>query len=185
MIPEYKKPRTVEAIRGFLSNNLVQAVWISTLAAHEYGFQNQQRRQPHSCFVAFFFSAHCSLGTFYFILPLSPAPRSGQWLFQEPPAESKVLAARRKQSPSSSGHRLVQGPPAESKVLAANPFFPRLRSGHRLFQGPPAESKVLAAICHVSNILQSLSLRPLCIHAGRCIFTRQELGKYSRCPGPC
>ena len=54
--------------------NLGKAVWRATLATNECDRQNQKRPSRHCCCVAFFFSAHCSLGTFHFFRPPFPCP---------------------------------------------------------------------------------------------------------------
>jgi hypothetical protein len=82
---------------------LNKAVWRATLATNECDRQNQKRPSRHRCFVAFFFSAHCSLGTFHFFLPLSPrTPRPPV----RPPALSTAFTPKANSS-------------SESKFLAA------------------------------------------------------------------
>ena len=92
------------------SRNLGKADWRATLKANEFDRQNQKRPSRHRYFVAFFFSAHCSLGTFHFFLPpfsrtplfpalrssprLRPAGRSGHRLFQRPSPQKKFPSIR-------------------------------------------------------------------------------------------
>jgi hypothetical protein len=59
------------------------------LKTNECDCQNQQERLQHGCFVAFFFSTHCSLGTFHFFL-LFPAsgPATGSFNGFTPKANS-------------------------------------------------------------------------------------------------
>jgi hypothetical protein len=56
--------------------NLGKATRKATLMPNEFDCQNQKRRLHLGCYVAFFFSSHCSLGTFHFFLPPFPATGS-------------------------------------------------------------------------------------------------------------
>ena len=83
--------------------NLAKAVWKATFKGHEFDRQNQQRRPPKGCFVAFFFPADCSLslpgtaqrrrGTFHFFrTPFSTHPP-----FSPPPI--RLVRAQRSEAP--------------------------------------------------------------------------------------
>jgi len=69
-------------------NNLGNAVLRTTFAANEFDCQNQQRRPPQSCFVAFFFSAHSALFTSF--APLFPLLQSGHRIFQRPSLQKQI-----------------------------------------------------------------------------------------------
>jgi hypothetical protein len=72
---------------------LGKAVRKATLAANEYDRQNQKRPWRHCCCAAFFFSDHCSLGTFHFFLPpFSPASGPATGSFNGLHRESNFLA---------------------------------------------------------------------------------------------
>jgi hypothetical protein len=70
--------------------NLGKAVWKAMLAANEFDRQNQKRPSRHWCCLAFFFFAHCTLGTFYSILRFFPRLQSGHLVFQRPSPPKQI-----------------------------------------------------------------------------------------------
>jgi hypothetical protein len=101
-----RTPKTTAA-----KNLLGKAVWKATLTASEIDRQNHHRPRPHGSLLLFFFSDHCSLGTFHYFLPLFPPQppftplRSPQRRPQAPHLKSKFLGAS--QSPERRGWRLL------------------------------------------------------------------------------
>jgi len=60
----------IPASKTIAAKNLLgRAIGKAKFPANECECQSQQLRSPYGCFWLFFFSDHCSLGTFHFILP--------------------------------------------------------------------------------------------------------------------